>query len=758
LVTIFERMKIREQMSKTTRRLGRREFTAASFGGVLMPSTAAPSGPGSAGDSRRPVGPPTQRARFSRVFPGVFKLTFGTPEAHTPVKLRRRGPALGGLKSLPPVSECPIAVAAVRGRQVRRGYVVTLPLGAGEILYGLGLQLMSLMQRGTKKTLRVNADPRHDAGDSHAPVPFYVSTQGYGVLVDTARYITFYMGGRTRRGESAGKLSVETTSTPAAQNLPQAYFRRRFGESSEVIIDVPHASGLDIYVFAGPSMREAVQRYNLFSGGGCLPSLAGLGMLYHTDSSFNQDQVLAIAADIRASGIPCDSIGLEPGWQSHGYSCSFTWSDKFPDPEQMAAKLSVNGMELNAWEHSFTHPSSPIHKVLEPYSAEFEVWNGLVPDFALAEARKIYNDFHAKEHAARGIRGYKLDECDNSDYTGGWSFPECSEFPSGMDGEQAHCLYGVLYQSTIEDMFVQQNIRTYSLARSSGALAAPYPFVLYSDLYDHRVFIRGVVNAGFSGLLWTPEVRDAASEEDLLRRIQSMIFSPFVLVNAWYIKHPPWKQVRTEENNAGRFAAGWRETARKCRELFELRMRFIPYIYSAFFRYRETGLPPFRGLVMDWPEDPQCWSIDDQWMMGDSILVAPVVAGQNKRKVYLPSGVWYDFWTGEKRTGHQWVAVDVPLERVPVFVKDGTLLPLAQATLHTGDPQARDIEVSVYGDGSQGAMLIEDDGKTCNVFKGEYNRVTLRYDPVRRIGLVNRSGTSKVQGYNIRDWREIGSR
>jgi len=83
------------------------------------------------------------------------------------------------------------------------------------------------------------------------------------------------------------------------------------------------------------------------------------------------------------------------------------------------------------------------------------------------------------------VAGYKLDECDNSDFTGNWSFPEISAFPSGADGEQMHCLFGLRYQDAIQSVFEKRQTRTYGLVRSSGALAAPYPYVLYSDLYDH---------------------------------------------------------------------------------------------------------------------------------------------------------------------------------------------------------------------------------------------------------------------------------
>ena len=91
---------------------------------------------------------------------------------------------------------------------------------------------------------------------------------------------------------------------------------------------------------------------------------------------------------------------------------------------------------------------------------------------------------------------------------------------------------------TIEDIYIRRNQRTYGLIRNNGALAASLPLALYSDLYDHRDFLRGVSSAGFSGLLWTPEVRDAADTEDLIRRIQSVVLSPLALINAWYIRVP----------------------------------------------------------------------------------------------------------------------------------------------------------------------------------------------------------------------------
>src|SRR6185437_5921641 len=177
---------------------------------------------------------------------------------------------------------------------------------------------------------------------------------------------------------------------------------------------------------------------------------------------------------------------------------------------------------------------------------------------------EIFGDYHGRELIDAGISGFKLDECDNSDYTGGWSFPDVSRFPSGLDGEQMHGVFGLRYQRALWQQFLERQQPTYNLVRSSGALATPYPFVLYSDLYDHRQFIRALVNSSFSGLLWCPEVRDARNEEDFIRRLQSVVFSPLAMINAWYVKNPPWKQLNSKLNNEGYLAKDWQALEARC--------------------------------------------------------------------------------------------------------------------------------------------------------------------------------------------------
>ncbi len=629
---------------------------------------------------------------WAAIHPGIWKATIAQPEAHTPVSLRSVPPLLSALAALPAVTAPPLSQP--HGSQTTRGCRFSLALSPGEQIYGFGLQLLSFQQRGKKRINRVNADPKGDAGDSHAPVPFFVSTRGYGVLVDTLRHAEFYCG------EAHPKPTAAINAEALKLNTPEQMRERDDTQPSRIDVEVPRAAGVTIYLFAGPGMMQAVQRYNLFSGGGVMPPEWGLGFWYRPEMHGDHSSILQLAKEFREHNIPCDVLGLEPGWQSHAYSCTFAWdTTRFPDPKTFLQDASRLGYKVNLWEHAFTHPASPVFSALVPHSGDFAVWEGLVPDFAGEPARRVFGDYHGTELIDAGVSGFKLDECDNSDYTGGWSFPDLSQFPSGLDGEQMHATFGLRYQDTLWQQFKDRRRQTYSLVRSSGALAAPYPFVLYSDLYDHRQFIRALANSGFSGLLWCPEVRDATSEEDLIRRLQSVVFSPLAMVNAWYIKNPPWKQIDRKLNNLDKLADDSERLQSRCREIIGWRMQLVPYLLSAFARYAADGTPPFRGLVLDYPEEKSMRSIDDAYLIGDRMLVAPLFAGEPERTLTLPPGTWHDFWTGRALDGSSVVTLPRTTEKIPVFVKGGSIIPIAGIGASSDDPVSRKLSVQVYGDG-----------------------------------------------------------
>lgn len=658
---------------------------------------------------------------------GIWKAALGKAEEWTPTAVQSFPMKKDALEKLPVRTKKPEVMEHVKWEAGARGVTITIPMDTTEDIYGFGLQLKNMNHAGRKRIIKVNSDPPADTGESHAPVPFYISTGGYALFVDSFRYVTFYMGTVTDKGASSHIKQVNEPHKEFSESALYALKRAR--EPRKIIIEIPGVEGVNLFFFAG-GVKEAVQRYNLFSGGGCLPPMWGLGMWYRPYGGSNQDTVLSLARQFREERMPMDVLGLEPGWHSHSYSCTYEWSKLFKEHQEMVDQLSLDGYKLNLWEHIYVYPAAPFYSQLLEYSGDYEVWNGLVPDFADEEACNIFAKHHKETFVEQGIKGFKLDECDNSDYNpSNWSFPDSTRFPSGMDGEQMHMAVGILYQNLIYRIFREKNIRTYSQVRSSGALAAPLPFVLYSDLYDHRQFIRGMVTSGFSGLLWAPEVRDCSSANDLLRRLQTIVFSDQALFNSWRIPSPPWKQVDINKNLAGEWMeeAGYITAA--CRRFFELRMKLVPYLYSAFAEYYKWGIPPIRALVMDYPEDEEVRNIDDEYMFGKSLLICPLtIEDKTSRQVYLPEGTWHHFFTGEIVKGKASLQITADYDTIPVFVRDNTLLPLAEPVPYIKPDTVFNIQIKSYGTGEAEFTLYEDDFESFSYEKGMSNEVVVKRD------------------------------
>jgi len=672
------------------------------------------------------------------VAPGVWRIHLGQTEKFTPLHFQKLPPYEKGFESLPVIARSPLDSKEIQFEVSSRGCSIALPIGTNEAIYGLGLNtaLFDMAQIGGKHTgrrvfLKPTDHPENDLGESHAPVPFYCSSEGYGVFVDTARFASFYTGNVVAK--SAGAKKNERT----------------------MLVEIPAAKGVDVYVFAGPTPLDAVKRYNLFSGGGCVPPLWGLGLQYRGLGTFGAEESLNLAARMRADHLPCDVWGVEPGWQTKSYSCSFVWNtNRFPHPDEFIQKMHEMGLRLNFWQHAFVHPSSPMYQQLEPWSGNYLVWGGLVPDFATLSGKRIFLEQNRKVLFSLGVDAVKLDECDDQpDSATPWSFPEASLFPSGLDGEQMHSLFGVLYQRAMWEPYMEKGIRTWGLVRDSQALAAPLPYGIYSDSYDHRCYVRGLLNAGFSGLLWVPEVRDAVSIEDLYRRIETAVFSPDTVINCWYMKNPPWDQIDKDKSNRGEFMPNHEEVTAGVRRLLELRMSLVPYLYSAFNEYRQSGLPPIRALVLDWPADPKVREIDDQYMFGSALMVAPMFAGQSSRSVYLPKGTWYDFWTHAKYAGEQTITATNGAEEIPLFVKGGSLLPLAAPVECIGTNTDFDITVHGFGANPADIVLFEDDGVSSAFAKGVQNRIRLHGN--QKSHSEERTGNYPSKRYRIVDWQWI---
>ena len=684
------------------------------------------------------------------IAPGVIKLEKGEIDTFTPYSLFGGKPIIEAMKSLP-TAKLPFDTEEVQIKITDRGCLIEVPLEDNEQIYGFGLQFETFGQRGLRKRPIVNDNPLNGLGYTHAPQTFYVSTKGYGILVNTARYTTFLCGSNQKTRQSMQSTEVRKPISTTTEDL---YKNRSNGD--KVFIDVPGAKGIEVFIITGPELLDVVKRYNLLSGGGCLPPMWGLGFKYRVKGDATQDSVMRFANYFRNNNIPCDVLGLGPGWQTATYSCSYIWNkERFPQHKEMLTRLQEKGYKVNLWEHAYVHPTSPIRKELEPYSGDFLVWNGLVPDFIKPEAHKIFTDYH-RTLIDEGISGFKLDECDNSNISfasATWCFPDLTQFPSGIDGEKMHQIFGSLYVNAMDSIYRAKNTRAYQDYRSSGMFMSPRSAVLYSDTYDPKEYIQALCNSAFGGLLWCPEVREAHSAEDFFHRLQTVILSPQAMVNAWYLQYAPWLQFDRGKNERGEFLPEAKQYEEYARTLINLRMELIPYLYTAFRTYQQEGIPPFRPLLMDDPKDERLRTISDQYMIGNGMMAAPLYENKKSRKVYFPEGVWYNFNTNEKYEGNREYEITTELNQLPLYVRQGTLLPLAEPVPYINTQTVFNLNCKIYGTPTATCQLFEDDGVSYDFQKGQFNQVTL--NAAKGKVKLTRTKGCKIKRYQLKGYEFI---
>lgn len=698
------------------------------------------------------LSPLRAQIHWTLVEPGVWKGVVGTPEEYSLLSVSGKMPLKEGFTRLPAVTLPALADEITATLNDGKTYI-TIPLQRQEQLYGFGLNFKTVHQRGRILNLHVDHYGGKDDGRTHAPVPFYVSSCGYGILINSARYLTVYAGSGSRKDSPDAPVAKD-------RNTDKTWSANPYSDAVSVLVPAP---GVEIYLFAGPQPMDVVRRYNLFCGGGTLPPRWGLGFTHRTPSLYTADQVKQEAEEFERRGYPLDFIGLEPGWQSKSYPCTFEWDkQRFPQPKAFVDEMKKRGIRINLWTNPYVSPESDIYEQMFPLSGSHTVWCGIVPDLAHEKGRRLWMDKLDKEHVGIGVSGYKVDEVDGYDR---WLWPDVATFPSGVSAEQMRQTYGLWVQRTTTDLYRQRNQRTYGLVRASNAGASAYPYVIYNDYYSHPDFITALINSGFCGVLWTPEVRGSKTAEEWLRRFQTVVFSPMAMLNAWASGTKPWS---------------FPEVAEQVKEYALLRMRMIPYWYTEFARYHFDGIPPFRAMNLEAGFSPSgvepvelqntnanletnpyleavSKEIKDQYMAGEYLLIAPLFAGQTQRKVVLPKGNWYDFYTGKYVGNGETITVSPGLDRIPVFVKDGAIIPLMEPLLHAPTAgQKMNLEIRHYGKADGFYRFYDDDGETYDYERGEYTWRDIRVTRDRKgqlKGSISKAERGKPDNIGTVNWR-----
>ena len=649
---------------------------------------------------------------------GLWKMKAYDPPAFNLLSSTEPEAKMRAIEEMGP-SEIPIDTNDIFIRKKHGKVYLRFPLEMEEQIYGLGLHFKTVAQRGRILRLHMDHYGDRDNGRTHAPVPFFISSKGYGVFINSARYIDAYVGTGVRKNSKVKAVVQDRNTDKSWKAMP-------YSDNLEFVIP---GEGVELIMFTGNNMMEVVQKFNLYCGGGVIPPKWGLGFWHRTPTLYSANEVKSEAGMFEKKGFPLDVLGLEPGWHSKAYPNTFEWSEeRFENPALFVKEMGEENIRLNLWCNPYLWPDSQIDQRMKPYTASHTVWNGTVADYSIPEARNIMKEFMKEHQLDLGVSGYKIDEVDGFD---SWLFPDITEFPSGNDAESIRQVYGNYMMKLTDEMFRESNKRTYGLVRAANAGSVGYPYVIYNDYYSHEGFITALVNSGFNGVLWTPEVRSGGSSSDWVRRMQTVCFSPMAMINAWADGTKPWS---------------FGEVYGHCKEVALLRMRLLPYIYSSFADYYFKGKPPFYALnllsefegknievkgVLDATKNPYAQGsikeIKDQYMMGEFMMVAPLFNEQTERLVVLPKGNWYDFYTGELAGNNEVIKVEAALDKIPLFVKDGGIIPMIPAIRQTVEwGNSIPLELRVYGSGQGNFTLYDDDGETFDYEKGAYAQLEIQ--------------------------------
>lgn len=490
---------------------------------------------------------------------------------------------------------------------------------------------------------------------------------------------------------------------------------------------------LNYYILGGASLKAVITNYTYLTGRTPLPQKWTLGYQQSRwGYSASQQEVQEIADNLKKYDLPCDAIHFDVDYME-GYRV-FTWDKaKFDgDPKSFVAKLKTRGIKVIPIidpgvkkDPAYSVYAEGLKKgyfVKSPDGQVYinKVWPGdsAFPDFGRPEVRQWWAK-NGQFLTDMGASGIWIDMNEPASFEG--EIPQDVIFndqKTPSTHKKMHNVYGHnMAKATYEGLKAQQGKRPYVITRAAYAGTQKYSTVWTGDnrsMWPHiQMMIPQLCNLGLSGFSFIgTDIGGFASDtnaELLTRWIEAAIFSPLLRNHAAMgtRRQEPW--------------VFGEPTLSIYRKYLKLRYRFIPYLYDLFAQESHNGLPIMRPLVLNYDHDPRVRDMNDEFMVGDDVLVAPVVQkSQVKRLVYLPAGDWVDFWNGSEYAGNQDVVADAPLDKLPLFIKRDTLLPWGPQVDHVSDEPLTSMTFKLFG--THGTYQhYQDDGRDFKYQTGEWN-------------------------------------
>lgn len=598
-----------------------------------------------------------------------------------------------------------------RFEQANDTMILRWSLGEKEHIFGLGENAEEGMdKRGKREYIWV----LHSFHRCDKPVPFLVSTAGYGLNLHSSQRAMF---------------DLDTGGT---------------GEAF-CFCDTAH---LEVFFFLHKEFPALVRDFTHLTGRSPMPPRWAFGYWQSTTRPIGQKDLEETARGFDERGIPVDVFAIDPSWQKRGFQ-SWEWDEElFPEPEKLHAMLKQRNLHLSLWSCPFVNPESPLYREAadrgylmkdeDGNTGKVDWWIGRdagLMDFTSDEAVRWWGE-RLRKHVEAGVSVLKIDGGDANEVP-----PELMS-GEGLSTRELHNLYPVLFARAVheESLKAAGNRRVLTWIRTGFTGVQRYPCCWggdqFADFHGGRVLIKAGQQCGLAGIsFWSHDLGGFSgnpTDEYYIRSFQWGLFSPLARAHG---RNPhPW----AKDERVVKIVA----------QYIRLRYRLIPTLYSyAWFSHR-TGEPMMRAMVLDHQDDTNVYEADYQYMLGRDLLVAPIyeetgdVDTPASRSVYLPKGLWYDYWTDEKFAGAQDLPVIAPIEELPLFVRAGAILVYGpESTRASTLPDKLRIDVYAGGDGM--LTYYEDDGYSLGYIKGEHAETPIT---VREIGNTMKVTVEKTRG------------
>lgn len=600
-----------------------------------------------------------------------------------------------------------------------------------EKVYGLGQDPMgNLNQRGYERRMWHQWGGHRRSGNGG--IPFYISSEGCGVLLNSSYPSRFAIG--------EAKVAVPDRMGEIMAPAPWSWDEHSGeGDPDTAAILLDH-DFMELSIICRGDVDPIIRGYYELTGFPPLLPRWAYGFIQCKNRYRSQDELIKVAREFRKRGIPCDALVIDWLWfREFG---DLEWDERsWPYPEGMFRELSDMGFKVLSAQHPFISERCKwfgeykeagfLNEAPEGKRITYDHSNPAARNHWWSKVKRLYD---------QGLRGYWTDMGELEEH-----FPGTRSHMGGR--ERVHNIYTLLWSKGLyEGQRRDTADRVFILLRAPYAGAQRYGAVLWSGdidatwqvLKEQVVIGQGVCLSGQPW--WTTDIGGFLTGYDFtpelcMRWMEWGAFCPIFRTHGTKPDNEPWAYGPNVE--------------RLCRGIIGLRYRLMPYIYSCAAMVTRKGSPMMRAMCVDFANDPKAVEQVYQYMFGPSILVAPVLEkGARIREVYLPKGVWYDFYSGWKYRGPGFASVAAPLGRIPLFIKGGSIIPMGDEYDHEGQKAGDELMVHIYPGADATFELYDDDHQTYAYEKGEYSLLRIEYTE-HAAGKEDLSGPEKPTGVRV---------